>query len=121
MKRFSKIVFFSALSAVIASGTVVYADGEPPAPAEPTSAPYIVTFKAGTTVEQQAASLSIDGASETDSIPQLRMHAVELVDGSDALAVLQDDPAVARVDADRTRGADAVPSDPSYTDQWSLD
>ena len=109
MKHLSKIALFAVMSTVLATGTAVYADDEPSPPAAPPTESYLVSFKAGTSWDSQAASLVLDGVTETDSIPQLRMHAVDLVTGSDALAQLQADPTVARVEPDRTRGADAVP------------
>ena len=96
----------------------------PSAPAEtpsPTAPParqgsaYIVTFAAGA---DQAASLAAVGATADSSIPQLRMAAVALT--VDQVTALSGDPAVIRIDVDRTRAAEAVPSDTGFGDQWSL-
>src|SRR5438034_9843575 len=46
------------------------------------------------------------------------MHAV-LADAA-ALAALQVDSSVSRVELDATRTAEAIPNDPSFADQWSL-
>src|SRR4029079_17721864 len=62
------------------------------------------------------------GATETGSVPVLRMRSI-LVPPSSAtatLAALRDDARVSRVDADRVREAEATPDDSSYGDQWSL-
>ncbi len=63
-----------------------------------------------------------NGGVETSSIPVLRLHVVDVPAGevssyADAYAA---DPDVASVDRDRTRDAEATPSDPAYGDQWSL-
>jgi subtilisin family serine protease len=71
---------------------------------------------------EQAAILASVNAVETDSIPVLRMHAVDLLADTylaDA-ATLQANSAVVRVEPDKIRTAEATPSDPSYSSQWSL-
>jgi thermitase len=81
-----------------------------------------VTFASGTSATERAAILGVVGAIETDAIPALRMYAVELPEATvaDDVAALSAFAQVVRVDADRTRAAEAVPSDPRYDDQWSL-
>ena len=88
----------------------------PPAP--PATSPYLVTFDSGTSAAEQLAALTAAGAASDGAIPELRMHAARL--SADAIAALQADASVARLDADRTRAAEAAPSDSSYGDQWSL-
>ena len=46
------------------------------------------------------------------------MHAVTLT--ADAATALASNPAVLRVEQDKTRAAEAAPSDTNYADQWSL-
>ena len=48
------------------------------------------------------------------------MHTIEAAVGSSAVSDLLVNPAVARVDLDRTRSAEAEPSDTEYASQWSL-
>ena len=94
------------------------APAETPSPTAPPARPgsaYIVTFAAGA---DQAASLAAVGATADSSIPQLRMAAVALT--VDQVTALSGDPAVIRIDVDRTRAAEAVPSDTGFGDQWSL-
>ncbi len=93
-----------------------------PAPSDP-AAPetlysFIVTFAAGTSAAEQDASLAAVGAGASSSVPQLRMAAADLT--ADQVHALQADPAVARLDLDRTRVTESIPSDSAYADQWSL-
>src|SRR3989337_360444 len=76
-----------------------------PTPAPIARVPYIVTFAAGVSAADQAAVLATVDAVETDSIPVLRMHAVEMAVPTlaDDYAALLADPAVLRVEADATR------------------
>src|SRR3990172_7451438 len=75
----------------------------PPTPTpEPIArVPYIVTFAAGVSAVDQAAVLATVDVVETDSIPVLRMHAVEMAvpTPADDFAALLADPAVLRVEA----------------------
>src|SRR3990172_6397086 len=93
-----------------------------PTPEPIARVPYTVAFAAGVSVADQAAVLATVDVVETDSIPVLRMHAVEMAVPTlaDDFASLLADPAVLRVEADATRAAEAAPSDTSYADQWSL-
>jgi hypothetical protein len=93
-----------------------------PSPAPVATTSYIVTFRAASSAAQQAAALAAVGAVETASILQLQMAMVELVASSapaDA-ATLAADPQVRSVERDHSRDVKAAPSDPRYTDQWSL-
>ncbi len=86
------------------------------------SVSYLVTFTAGTSADEQASVLASAGATDVDSIPQLRMHAVTLPgetasSDADSLRAL---PSVTNVNLDRDRVAEATPDDPSYADQWAL-
>ena len=86
------------------------------------SVSYLVTFTAGTSADEQASVLASAGATDVDSIPQLRMHAVTLPgetasSDADSLRAL---PSVTNVNLDRERVAEGTPDDPSYADQWAL-
>jgi hypothetical protein len=70
------------------------------------------------TSAEQLAALDAAGATSDDTIAALRMHAVSA--SSDAVAALRADARVASVEADRSRGAEADPSDSLYPDQWAL-
>jgi subtilisin family serine protease len=87
-----------------------------PTPA-PTS-PFIVTFAAGVSAADQVAAVADAGASTTDTIAALRMHAVNA--SSSAASALAADSRVIRVEPDRNRATEADPSDPSYSSQWAL-
>ena len=84
--------------------------------------PYIVTFRAGTTIEARSAALTaVEGQLDT-WIPELRMATVLLraaTAQADA-ASLVIDPSVLRVERDGSRDVEAIPDDPRYADQWSL-
>ena len=80
---------------------------------------YIATFAAGTSAADQVAAIAAVNATDVTSIPQLRMHVVDIASYPDAVA-LGANPAVSSLTLDQTRAAEAAPSDPSYADQWSL-
>ena len=84
--------------------------------------PYLVTFAAGVTADQQATILTDAGATEVGTIPQLRMHTVTLpADSAPAVAdALRAQTSVSNVNLDRTRTAEGAPDDTRYDDQWSL-
>jgi hypothetical protein len=89
-----------------------------PTPTPEATSPYIVTFGAGVSAADQAAAIAAAGATSTDTIAALRMQAVAA--GASAVAALNADPRVARVEPDRSRATEADPSDPGYTGQWAL-
>ncbi|HEY6058465.1 MAG TPA: S8 family serine peptidase, partial [Candidatus Limnocylindrales bacterium] len=93
-----------------------------PTPARGPTVPYIVTFAVGTTSAAQLDSIAAAGALDVDRIAVLRMHAVEVPEANqaDIVAALWADPSVVRVELDRSRVAEAAPSDPSFDSQWSL-
>ena len=96
------------------------ADPTPAAP-EPTPAPtsaFIVTFAGGVSAADQAAAVADAGATTTDTIAALRMHAVSAT--SAAASGLAADARVVRVEPDRSRATEADPSDPAYGSQWAL-
>src|SRR5436309_275869 len=93
-----------------------------PTPYSGPTASIIVQTIPGLTKPQQADVIARDGGVESSSIPVLRLHVVDVPAGevssyADAYAA---DPDVASIDRDRTRDAEATPSDPAFGDQWSL-
>jgi hypothetical protein len=91
----------------------------PPDPG--TSGQYLVKFTAGTAEADQAAALADAGAQDLSYVSALRLHSVALPDDTQAaLDELNANPAVARVEREQTREANAVPSDPAFDSQWSL-
>jgi hypothetical protein len=79
---------------------------------------YIVTFAARVSEAEQAAAIADSGATDISEIAPLRMHAI---DASDVAAdALRANAAVSRVEADQVRDVQATPSDPEYSNQWSL-
>ena len=88
------------------------------APSAVPTSPYVVTFVGGTTAAEQADVLLAAGATTTDTIAVLRIHAVDA--GVDAVAALRADARVAFVELDRNRAAEAAPDDTGYANQWSL-
>ncbi len=92
-----------------------------PTPAPVATTQYIVAFDAGTSAAFRLGTLAAAGVSVVDSIPALGMYAVAVTDGSGAVADLRATAGVLRVDLDRVRDAEAVPSDPRFGDQWALE
>src|SRR5438874_3801685 len=97
-------------------------DTPSPSPAPTGTAGIIVTMVPGLTASDQEAVIAADGGTETSSIPALRMHFVDVPVGdvSTYMQTYQSDPNVQSVDRDRTRDAEASPSDPAYSNQWAL-
>ena len=80
----------------------------------------IVRFNAGA---DRAAVIAAHGGLATDTVDALRMVVVRVPASAATTmaAAYAADQAVAAVDTDHTRSADAAPSDPGYADQWNLD
>ena len=76
----------------------------------------------GLTDTDAADAIVAGGGSEVSSIPELRLHIVEVpADIADAaFAEYSSDPRVQSVDRDRSRDAEATPNDPAYGSQWAL-
>ncbi|HEX5014853.1 MAG TPA: S8 family serine peptidase, partial [Candidatus Limnocylindrales bacterium] len=89
-----------------------------PAPSAAPTSPFIVTFASNVSAGDQAAAVADAGATTTDTIAALRMHAVNA--SSAAASALAADSRVVRVEPDRSRATEAEPSDPSYGSQWAL-
>ncbi|HEY6570479.1 MAG TPA: S8 family serine peptidase, partial [Candidatus Limnocylindrales bacterium] len=108
-------------SAVPAASDVPATSPEP-SPADVAMAPYLVTFVAEAGEATRADALTRAGATLVSEIPELRLAVVELAaaDAPDRADLLRADPAVARVERDRTRTTEGAPDDPRYPDQWSL-
>ncbi len=92
-----------------------------PTPSGPAT-PLIVRLVPGLSGADQQAAIARGGGTESTSIPALRMHLVDVPASTvgAALDAYASDPAVESVDRDRTRDAEAAPSDPAYLDQWAL-
>ncbi len=93
-----------------------------PSPSPSATATLLLTTVPGLTAAQQADLVTLHGATLESSIPVLRMLFVSVPADSVQSYVdsFASDLAVESVDADRTREAEATPSDPSYGDQWAL-
>ena len=89
----------------------------------PASGQYLVKFAAGTSEAEQAAALADAGATDLSYVAPLRLHSILLTGGDTqaALDQLSANPTVARVETEQTRSANAVPSDPAFSSQWSLE
>ncbi|HSO30605.1 MAG TPA: S8 family serine peptidase, partial [Candidatus Sulfomarinibacteraceae bacterium] len=122
IKALARALFAAAVLMAPATTFALDLAGDSGSSSVPAGVPYIVTFASGTSSASQAASLAAVGATDLDSIPVLRMHAIELpADTADAGATaLRADPTVVRVESDRERVAEATPSDTGYGSQWSL-
>ena len=103
---------------------------EPTATPDPTTAPdptvtppvadraWVVSFVAGTSALEQSDSITGAGATTTDTIGALRIHAVDASDAS--VDLLRANPLVASVELDRSRVIETVPDDNAYAEQWAL-
>ncbi len=92
-----------------------------PSPTPAAAIDYLVTFKKGTSAEEQAAALDSAGAVVRSAVPELRLAMVQLAwPSAVAAAALAADPAVLSVERDLSRDVEAVPSDLRYAEQWSL-
>ena len=90
-----------------------------PAPTEPAATvPYIVSFDVASWSDHSLVVEAV-GGEVVSSIPELGMASVLLPSAAEAVA-LRLDPLVAAVEPDRTRQAEAVPSDALFVDQWAL-
>ncbi|MEA2551114.1 MAG: thermitase, partial [Actinomycetota bacterium] len=79
-------------------------------------------FGPGLSGSNVAAAIANDGGTESSSIPALGLHVID-VPATDSGAILnayRADAGVVSADRDRSRDAEAAPSDSSYGDQWSL-
>jgi subtilisin family serine protease len=86
------------------------------------SSSLIVKLVDGLSQAEQEAVIARNGGVETSSIPALRLHVLEVSpnDLPDTLRKYQSDTEVLSVEVNKTRQAEATPSDPLYTDQWAL-
>ena len=92
----------------------------PPAPGATTS--LLVKMVSGLSDSDQQAVITRDGGVESSVIAPLRLHVVD-IDSSQLADVQQryaSDPQVQRVEVEKTREAQAVPSDTDYGQQWAL-
>jgi hypothetical protein len=114
---------FSIAAALFLTGFLLpatsLAQTVPELPAPPS---LIVKLAAGLSADEQAAVIARNGGVETSTVPALRLHVIEV--GTDQLdqviASYRADSQVVRAEVNKIRQSDAVPSDPLYTNQWSL-
>ncbi len=100
-------------------------DSSSPASSDPApdqTRTFLVRLVSGLTDTDAADAIVAGGGSEVSSIPELRLHIVEVpADIADAaFAEYSSDPRVQSVDRDRSRDAEATPNDPAYGSQWAL-
>ena len=87
----------------------------------PTSS-LLVKLVDGLSAQKRADVIARNGGVETSSIPALRLHVVH-VPASQLSRIMQKyrvDPQVVRVEENKIRKIDTIPSDPLYVDQWAL-
>src|SRR6476620_9588277 len=93
-------------------------------PASPPTAPtsLIIKLAAGLLPDEQTAVVAQNGGIETSAVPALRLHVVEVsADELDQVMVSYSaDPRVVRVELNKVRQSNAIPSDPFYSQQWAL-
>jgi hypothetical protein len=111
-----------ALATVLALIGLIWSSGATGQSLPAATASLIVKFVPGLTPSEQAAMIARNGGVEISSVPALRLHTVQV--DSTQLATITDsyraDPQVVRVEVNKVRQSDAVPSDPLYVQQWAL-
>ncbi|MGB9082590.1 MAG: S8 family serine peptidase, partial [Desulfuromonadaceae bacterium] len=82
----------------------------------------IVKMTSGLTVEEQTAVIARNGGVETSSVPALRLHIVTVPTADQPLVQqnYQADAQVVSIEVNRTRKAEAIPTDANYGVQWAL-
>src|SRR3989441_1048754 len=82
----------------------------------------LVKLIEGLTPDQQAQVIARNGGIEISSIPALRLHVIQVApaDLPQVLAKYQADPQVVNAEENKTRQSQAFPTDPLYSNQWSL-
>src|SRR3989441_4173826 len=82
----------------------------------------LVKLIEGLTPDQQAQVIARNGGIEISSIPALRLHVIQVApaDLPQGLAKYQADPQVVNAEENKTRQSQAFPTDPLYSNQWSL-
>src|SRR5437667_790422 len=88
----------------------------------PVSSSLLVKLIDGLAPDQQAAVIAHNGGIEISSIPALRLHVIQVApaDLPQVLAKYQADPQVVNAEENKTRQSQAFPTDPLYSNQWSL-
>src|SRR5438128_3833851 len=88
----------------------------------PPTSSLLVKLVDGLSAQKRADVIARNGGVETSSIPALRLHVVH-VPASQLSRVIQKyrvDPQVVRVEANKIRKIDTIPTDPLYSNQWAL-
>src|SRR3989442_12192315 len=82
----------------------------------------LVKLIEGLTPDQQAQVIARNGGIEISSIPALRLHVIQVApaDLPPVLAKYQADRQVVNAEENKTRQSQAFPTDPLYSNQWSL-
>src|SRR5437667_11218661 len=88
----------------------------------PVSSSLLVKLIDGLAPDQQAEIIARNGGIEISSIPALRLHVIQVApaDLPQVLAKYQADPQVVNAEENKTRQSQAFPTDPLYSNQWSL-
>jgi len=81
---------------------------------------YLVMFRSSTTAGERELAVETVGGAVVETMPELALATIRLP-SIDALTALRGDGAVVSVERDRTREADALPSDPRVGEQWALE
>ncbi|MEA2522011.1 MAG: thermitase, partial [Actinomycetota bacterium] len=103
------------------TATPTPSDTATPSPSGRTTS-LIVKFAPGFSASDVTAAIANDGGTESSSIHALGLHVIDVpaADNGAILDAYRADSGVVSADRDRSRDAEAAPSDPSYGDQWSL-
>ena len=117
MKKINIIAMLWAVS-IMVFGTFSAAS----AAGQPETMSLVVKLANGLAAVEQAAVIARNGGVETSTIPALRLHVITVpaVDLPLILQNYQSDAQVESVELNKTRKAEAIPTDINYGVQWSL-
>ena len=89
---------------------------------QPGTTSLVVKLVNGLSTARQAAVIARDGGEEKSAVAVLRIHTIAVADAELAavLQAYQADPQVERIEWDKTRKAESLPSDSGAGLQWSL-
>jgi hypothetical protein len=89
---------------------------------QPAYSTLVVKMVSGLSGAEQSAVVARDGGVETSSVSALRLHIITVPTESLPLVQqnYQSDPQVERIELDKTRKAEGIPSDLDYGVQWAL-
>ena len=119
-RTFVRLLAIAAALFTLGALSASTASAQPASP--PATSSLIVKLVGGLSVDEQAAVIERNGGTEKSQVPALRLHVIELP--TDQLEVTLNsyraDPQVVRAEVNKARKSEAVPSDPLYSQQWSL-